>query len=121
MRIVRWLKAPTLSIKDHPHTTPDGTHACNYLHANSANVLVCSIHNSTTPNAIVSNSLAPPPRTHQIYARRKAAQGTDGLQEALVAQPLTQPSNRIIIEPPSTTAEEEVEVSIFRREHSQCF
>lgn len=45
----------------------------------------------------------------QVYARRKAAAGTEGLQEALMAQPLTQPGNRIIIEPPSTTVEEEVE------------
>lgn len=45
----------------------------------------------------------------QIYAKRKAQQGTDGLAEALLAQPLTQPGNRIIIEPPSTTQEEEVE------------
>ncbi|KAG2488983.1 hypothetical protein HYH03_012424 [Edaphochlamys debaryana] len=45
----------------------------------------------------------------QIYARRKAAAGTEGLSEALLAQPLTQPGNRILIEPPSTTQEEEVE------------
>ncbi|GIL88327.1 hypothetical protein Vretimale_15075 [Volvox reticuliferus] len=45
----------------------------------------------------------------QVYAKRKATQGTEGLAEALLAQPLTQPGNRIIIEPPSTTQEEEVE------------
>ncbi|PNG99325.1 Coiled-coil domain-containing protein 63, partial [Tetrabaena socialis] len=45
----------------------------------------------------------------QVYARRKAVLGTEGLTEALQAQPLTQPGNRIVIEPPSTTQEEEMD------------
>ena len=45
----------------------------------------------------------------QMNAFRKGAQGGDSAMEALLAQPLTQLSSRIIIESPSTTVEEEIE------------
>lgn len=45
----------------------------------------------------------------QEFARRKALEGDDTLQEALLAHPLPANGNRIIIEPPSTTQEEEYE------------
>ena len=42
----------------------------------------------------------------QAYTVVKHNEGVSGLHEALMAQPLTQASSRIIIEPPSTTQEE---------------
>ena len=45
----------------------------------------------------------------QMNAVRKAGQGSESAIEALLAQPLTQLSNRIVIEPPSATQEEEIE------------
>ena len=45
----------------------------------------------------------------QMNAIRKAGQGSESAIEALLAQPLTQLSNRIVIEPPSATQEEEIE------------
>ncbi|MEW5300173.1 MAG: hypothetical protein WDW36_003122 [Sanguina aurantia] len=51
-------------------------------------------------------------RVHELlqeFARRKALEGDDTLQEALLAHPLPASGHRIIIEPPSTTQEEEYE------------
>lgn len=45
----------------------------------------------------------------QFYAIKKVNEGGEAVSEALIAQPLTQLSNRIVIEPPSTTQEEEIE------------
>lgn len=45
----------------------------------------------------------------QLHAARKVAEGGEVITEALIAQPLTQLSNRIVIEPPSATQEEEIE------------
>ena len=44
-----------------------------------------------------------------MHAARKVAEGGEVITEALIAQPLTQLSNRIVIEPPSATQEEEIE------------
>jgi hypothetical protein len=51
-------------------------------------------------------------RTNELLraqATVKAAEGGEIHPEALVAQPLMTMSNRIVIEPPSTTHEEEIE------------
>jgi hypothetical protein len=45
----------------------------------------------------------------QMNALRKGGQGRELAIEALIAQPLTQLSSRIVIEPPSATHEEEIE------------
>ncbi len=45
----------------------------------------------------------------QLNALKKAGEVSESAMEALLAQPLTQLSSRIIIEPPSTTQEEEIE------------
>mmetsp|Transcript_9222 Transcript_9222/g.19727 ORF Transcript_9222/g.19727 Transcript_9222/m.19727 type:complete len:546 (+) Transcript_9222:205-1842(+) len=45
----------------------------------------------------------------QAYALRKISEGGEVITEALVAAPLTSASSRIVIEPPSTTVEEEIE------------
>jgi hypothetical protein len=45
----------------------------------------------------------------QINAARKAGEVSESAMEALLAQPLTLLSSRVVIEPPSTTQEEEIE------------
>mmetsp|Transcript_19123 Transcript_19123/g.34605 ORF Transcript_19123/g.34605 Transcript_19123/m.34605 type:complete len:509 (-) Transcript_19123:223-1749(-) len=45
----------------------------------------------------------------QAYARRKANEGNEGLSQALLAQPLTTPGKRIVIDPPSSSAEDDSE------------
>lgn len=46
----------------------------------------------------------------QFYAIKKVnSEGGEAVSEALIAQPLTQLSNRIVIEPPSSIQEEEIE------------
>jgi len=44
-----------------------------------------------------------------INAARKAGEVSESAMEALLAQPLTLLSSRVVIEPPSTTQEEEIE------------
>lgn len=51
-------------------------------------------------------------RTNELlmaFAIRKSAEGGEIIAEGLLAQPIVQASSRIIIEPPSTTVEEEIE------------
>eukprot|EP00798_Chlamydomonas_sp_ICE-L_P015696 gene15696-21805_t len=51
-------------------------------------------------------------RTNELlmaFALRKSAEGGDSISNGLLAHPLTQASSRFVIEPPSTTVEEEIE------------